>query len=87
MKIEEWLSNLKYDSEIQMIHKDNIKILDIRGWGSLVRSFPSTEEAAKFQDSVGEFVISAINEKLENDKFKINLWDNIQKRLKNETGS
>lgn len=80
MTVQEWLSDLKYDPEGQIICKNDDgfnKILDIRGWATLQKVFPSIEEAGKFQDSVGQFVLEAINEKLENDRDKEETWKNI----------
>jgi hypothetical protein len=45
-------------------------IADIRGWGNIQYLFPKPEggldfdKAAEFQDSIGEFIADAINEKL-----------------------
>ncbi len=68
MKIEEWLTgDIKYDSLGQFITCNNGKnrICDIRGWGAISHKFKDMEEADKFQDSVGEFIVLAIKEKLQ----------------------
>lgn len=85
MKVEEWLSGLEYDSAGMFITKHinggPVKVLDIRGWSTLVKSFDSEDKAALFQDAVGEFILQAINEKLENDKSKENIWKLIEKEI------
>jgi len=46
-------------------------ILDVRGWGAIQNMFKDgngrivINEAAKFQDELGQFITDAINEKLE----------------------
>jgi hypothetical protein len=85
MKVSEWLSNLEYDSDgiciTKDINNDFIKILDIRGWSTLSKAFDSMDRAALFQDSVGEFILEAINEKLENDKQKKELCKKFSENL------
>jgi len=48
-----------------------IHLLDIRGWGHIQNMFPMNEagqnQAAKFQDSISDFVANAIKEKIERD--------------------
>lgn len=43
-------------------------ILDVRGWGAIQHLFPQSkigqDNAAKFQDQIGQFIVDAINEKL-----------------------
>ncbi len=74
MTIEKWLKNLTYSPDATMIFSvdkggDHNLVLQVRGWGALISGpFPGKEsEAAKFQDSIGEFVVEAIKEKLKND--------------------
>lgn len=44
------------------------KLADVRGWGKIQNLFPMTkeglEEAVKFQDELGEWMVTAINSKL-----------------------
>ena len=40
----------------------------LRGWGRIQHLFKKEEDAAKFQDEVGDWIAEAINEKLERDK-------------------
>ena len=85
MKVSEWLSDLRYDSDGITIEKtindSSVVILDIRGWSTITNNLGSTDKAALFQDSVGQFVLEAINEKLENDKQKEGIWKLIAKGL------
>lgn len=87
MKVEEWLSNLKYESHGMTIEKivngSSVVVIDIKGWSTIVNSLGSENRAAVFQDSVGEFILEAINEKLENDKTKHKIWNKIQGDLSN----
>lgn len=82
MTVQEWLSGLEYNSDGITIEKtisgSPVVILDIRGWSTLVSNLGNTDKAALFQDSVGQFVLEAINEKLENDKQKKEEWAKIQ---------
>lgn len=39
-------------------------IAEVRGWGSIQNRFKTQDEAARFQDSVHEFIVVAINDKL-----------------------
>jgi len=70
MTIEKWLSNVYYDEYGTHIwNKENSDggsqlVADIRGWGRLQNEFKTEEEAAKFQDEIGEFIAQAIREKL-----------------------
>jgi len=53
---------VKYDSMGTMIiDQQNNHILDVRGWGR----FQHMAYGEKIQDSVGEFIANAINEKIE----------------------
>jgi hypothetical protein len=88
MKVSEWLSNLEYDSHSMTIEKivnnSSVVVIDIRGWSTIVKSLGSENRAAVFQDSVGEFVLEAINEKLENDKTKQQIWEVIKESITQE---
>jgi TPP-dependent 2-oxoacid decarboxylase len=88
MKVEEWLSNLKYESHGMTIEKivngSSVVVIDIRGWSTIVKSLGSENRAAVFQDSVGEFILEAINEKLENDKTKQKIWEVIKEGITQE---
>ena len=42
-----------------------VHLLDVGGWGAIQNMFPTQEEAMKFQDKIGEFIVDAINEKIE----------------------
>ena len=69
MTIEKWLADVHYDNLGTCIwnrEKDggNQMIADIRGWGAIQNEFKTNEEAEKFQDEVGEFIVQAIKEKL-----------------------
>ena len=50
-------------------------LAELRGWGHIQHMFPYTkegqEEAAKYQDEVGEWIATAINEKLERDAITV----------------
>lgn len=63
--IRTWLSDVYYNKEDQRIYNkfDNKHIqpiLDVRGWGRLQKEFSTEEEAARFQDEIGEFIADAI---------------------------
>lgn len=70
MTIKEWLSNVKYDkfgTYIWNTEEDggNQMVAEVRGWGALQNEFKTEQEAGKFQDEVGEFIVQAIREKVE----------------------
>jgi hypothetical protein len=69
MTIEKWLSDVYYDEYGTIIwNKEqdggNQLVADIRGWGRLQNEFSTQEQAEKFQDEVGEFIVQAIKEKI-----------------------
>lgn len=69
LTIRKWLSNIYYNKEDQRIYSKNMEdksqiILDVKGWGRLQNEFETEEEAAKFQDEIGEFVADAIRQKI-----------------------
>ena len=68
MEITKWLSNVKYQSEGQILVNDDpelgvVKIAEIRGW-SFLSSLMGAEDAASFQDLVGNFIAEAIQDKI-----------------------
>jgi len=71
-KIRLWIGQAVYDNNGQMIFRENKgglhQFLDVRGWGSIVKSFKNEEEAAKFQDAVGKWVANAVNQQILRDK-------------------
>ena len=70
MKIEQWLSNVYYDDYGTHIwnKEDGCQLVaDVRGWGRLQNEFETEEEAGKFQDEVGRFIVEAIKEKIARD--------------------
>ena len=73
MKIEKWLSDVYYDEYGTHIWNKEDKdggsqlVADIRGWGRLLNEFETKEEASKFQDEIGRFIVDAIKEKIAKD--------------------
>lgn len=73
MTIQKWLKNVKYDQYGgTYIWSEDEKgglemVATVRGWGALQQDFKTEEQAAKFQDEVGEFIAQAIREKIERD--------------------
>ena len=70
MTIEKWLSNVYYDewgTHIWNKEEDGGSqlVADVRGWGRIQNEFKTQEEAAKFQDEVGKFIVEAIREKIQ----------------------
>ena len=72
MKPEDFIGpKVYYDDHGQMIFSDRGEkkgvqlIADIRGWGA-IQNLP-IENPDKFQESVGEWIADAINEKLQRD--------------------
>lgn len=69
-KLKKWFEGkIWYDLNSTQIWAETKKdgcqhIVDIRGWGAIQNMFKDQNQAAKFQDSVGEFVASAIREKI-----------------------
>lgn len=68
MKKEEWLKDLRYDYNTQKILNKASIIIDLRCWDRLQKEFNSVFERINFQQEVAEFIIDAINEKLEREK-------------------
>lgn len=68
MEFTKWLSNVKYQPEGQILVNDHpefgvFKIAEIRGW-SILSSMMGAEDAASFQDAVGNFIAAAIQDKI-----------------------
>lgn len=59
------VSTVKYDRMSQMIYfnKESKRknLLQIRGWGEIQHSFQTEKEAAEYQDSIGDWIVNAIN--------------------------
>lgn len=78
MKITDFINGeVTYDKEGQYFwikdNKEGLQMLaELRGWGHIQNMFPMTkegqEEAAKYQDAVGDWIAEAINEKLERER-------------------
>lgn len=41
-------------------------LVDLRGWGAISNLYKDQVEAMKFQDALGEWIVTAINSKLNN---------------------
>lgn len=72
MTIEKWLSDVYYDEYgTHVWNKEqnggNQLVADIRGWGRLQNEFSTQEQAEKFQNEVGQFIVQAIKEKISRD--------------------
>lgn len=77
MKITDFLKGkFKYDNEGQFIWMEQPdghlqKIADLRGWGAIQHLFEGIngridmEQAAKFQDELGEWVATALQKRLD----------------------
>ena len=68
MEITKWLSNVKYEPEGQILVNNHpelgvFNIAEIRGW-SFLSSLMGAEDAASFQDLVGNFIAEAIEDKI-----------------------
>lgn len=78
MTIEKWLSDVYYDEFGQHLwnrlenNGGSQMIGEVRGWGAMQQEFKTQEEAAKFQDEVGEFIAQAIREKIQRMKDETN---------------
>jgi len=72
----EFIEKAVYNSMGTMIfaqQKEGLQmLLDVRGWGAIQNMFPTHLEAAMFQDQLGQFVVDAINEKIEREKVEKN---------------
>lgn len=73
MKPEDFIGDkAEYDKEGQIIwgvtNGDELQmLLNVRGWGAIQHLFDNQNDAANFQDEVGQWFTDAINEKLERD--------------------
>ena len=71
--IKSWFSDVYYDEwGTHIWNKEDKKggsqlVADVRGWGRIQNEFKTQEEASKFQDEVGKFIVEAIREKVERD--------------------
>lgn len=80
MEIIDFLDgNFKYDEDGQFIWLVDSegklqKIADLRGWGAIQNLFKDdkgiidSDKASKFQDAIGEWIVNALNSKLEEEK-------------------
>ena len=74
MTLKQWLKDTYYDEFGQYLWSKqdtdggSQMIGEIRGWGALQHCFETEEEASKFQDEVGRFIVEAIREKIERDE-------------------
>lgn len=67
----------EYGQYICAVYKDGVhqKLADLRGWGAIQNLFKTKkglideEKAASFQDELGRWLVDAINEKLERERF------------------
>jgi hypothetical protein len=71
MTIEKWLSDVYQDNLVggnKIWNKEsdgeNQLVVELRGWGALLKEFKTMTEAEKFQNEVGEFIVQAIKEKI-----------------------
>ena len=73
MTLKEWLKDVYYDQWGQFLWSRQDEdvgsqmVGEIRGWGALQNEFETEIEAGVFQDEVGKFIASAINEKIKRD--------------------
>lgn len=70
--VKNFLKKVEYDPNGQQIFAINEKdemqlILDVRGWGAIQNMFDDINEAARFQDEIGQYVAEAINKKILSD--------------------
>lgn len=77
MEISKFINKAKYNKESQKIWgvQDNghhQMICDLRGWGAIQNLFIDKkgkidlEKASEYQDELGEWIVDAINQKLNN---------------------
>lgn len=68
-EVIKFIGKAEYDAYWQIIWGksagNNERLADIRSCGSVQHLFNTHEEAAAFQDSIGQFIADAINEKIE----------------------
>jgi len=86
MTIQEYLKDGVYyaaDGIAIYTKPDENIVADIRGWGRIANTIKNVELSAKFQDSVGQFIADAINEKL-NTTSKVAELENEIAKLRKE---
>jgi len=86
MTIQEYLKDGVYyaaDGIAIYTKPDENLVADIRGWGRIANTIKNVELSAKFQDSVGQFIADAINEKL-NTTSKVAELENEIAKLRKE---
>lgn len=76
-KIINFVGKAKYERDAQFIwgvsNTGGMQmLLDVRGWGAIQNLFKDAEEAAKFQDELGQFYADAINDGIDRLKTKYN---------------
>lgn len=66
-QIKKYIGEAFYDGQLICGQSGNNihLLLEPRGWSQIQKKFPDTDEAIKFQDNFAQFVVDAINEKLE----------------------
>jgi hypothetical protein len=66
-KIRQWLKGIEYDLENRTLtaEEGDNHVASIRGWSAIRRMFATDQEAADFQDEVGEWIADAITKKLQ----------------------
>jgi len=57
-KMGTFIWGLNEKGEMQMI-------ADVRGWGAIQHLFKDKQEAANFQDDLGDWIVDAINKKIQ----------------------
>ena len=55
-------------AQVDDIEPDHDPVLSIRGWGAIQHLMKEEGYAERFQDTMGEWIAEAINEKLEREK-------------------
>ena len=77
MTLEKYLKQgeITYNSDFQYIWIGEpdvgIMLANVRGWGNIKNLFAEPNDAALFQDRLGQFMVDAIKEKIERDYGKI----------------
>lgn len=68
-KIREYLQGIEYDPENRTLTADegDNHVANIRGWSSIRKMFATDQEAANFQDDLGEWIADAITKKLQSE--------------------
>lgn len=66
--LKEFIGKASYNPESQQIFGIGFNeqlLCDIRGWGAIQYMFKTHEDGMRFQDTIGQFIADAINEKIE----------------------